>query len=133
MYSRYKRVLGSLLGRPRTQTTEEIFTGIFKSNSWLGKSSVSGSGSDPDQTQTVEAELPKLFQQFNISTLLDIPCGDFSWMSRVDLSELKYVGADIVRELIASNLARYGSDSISFTCTNMMTDRLPRVDLILCR
>ena len=133
MYTWYKRVLGTLWGRPRTPTTEEIFTEIFKTNSWLGKTSVSGSGSDPDQTQNVEVELPKLLRRFNISTLLDIPCGDFSWMRRVDVSEMKYLGADIVQELISLNRARYESESISFTCTNMITDRLPRVDLILCR
>ena len=133
MYTRYKRLLGTLLGRRRTLTTEEIFTEIFKSNSWLGKTSVSGSGSDPDQTQHIEIELPKLFRRLNVSTLLDIPCGDFSWMSRVDLSEIKYLGADIVGELISANATRYGSDNVSFTRTNMITDHLPSVDVILCR
>lgn len=133
MYSRYKRLLGTLLGRPRTMTTEEIFTEIFKTNSWLGKTSVSGSGSDPDQTQHIEVELPKLFRRLTVSTLLDIPCGDFSWMRRVDLSEIKYLGADIVNELISVNATQYGSDNISFTRTNMITDHLPRVDVILCR
>ena len=133
MYSRYKRLLGTLLGRPRTQTTEEIFTEIFKTNSWLGKTSVSGSGSDPDQTQHIEVELPKLFRQLTVSTLLDIPCGDFSWMRRIDLSGIKYLGADIVKELISLNATQYGSDNISFTRTDMITDHLPRVDVILCR
>jgi hypothetical protein len=133
MYTRSKRLLKTLLRRPRTPTTEEIFTEILKTNSWLGKTSVSGSGSDPDQTQTIEVELPKLFRQLNISTLLDVPCGDFSWMRRVDLSDMKYLGADIVKELISVNRARYESENISFTCTNMITDRLPKVDLILCR
>ncbi len=133
MYSRYKRLLGTLLGRPRTRTTEEVFTEIFKTNSWLGKTSVSGSGSDPDQTQHIEVELPKLFRRLNISTLLDIPCGDFSWMRRVDLSGIKYLGADIVKELISANATQYGSDNISFTRANMITDHLPRVDVVLCR
>lgn len=133
MYTRYKRVLRTLLRRPRTPTTEEIFTEILRTNSWQGKSSVSGSGSDPDQTQHIEVELPKLFRRLSISTLLDVPCGDFNWMRRVDLSEMKYLGADIVKELISVNQARYQSESISFTSINMITDRLPRVDLILCR
>ena len=132
MQSRYKRVLGTLLGRPRRPTTEEIFTEIFKTNSWLGRYSVSGSGSDPDQTQNIELELPKLIKRFNISTLLDIPCGDFSWLRRVDLADVKYLGGDIVQELISANSA-YESENVSFTCTNMITDRLPRADLILCR
>jgi hypothetical protein len=133
MYTRYKRVLRTLLRRPRTPTTEEIFTEILRTNQWQGKSSVSGSGSDPDQTQHIEVELPKLFRRLSISTLLDVPCGDFNWMRRVDLAEMNYLGADIVKELISLNLARYQSDRVSFTCLNMITDRLPRVDLILCR
>jgi hypothetical protein len=133
MYTRYKRLFKTLLGRPRAPTTEETFREIVKTNSWLGKSSVSGSGSDPDQTQTIEVELPKLFRRLNISTLLDVPCGDFSWMRRVDFSGMTYFGADIVKELISVNVARYASENISFSCTNMITDRLPKVDLILCR
>jgi hypothetical protein len=99
----------------------------------LGKTSVSGSGSDPDQTRQITLELPKLFRRFDISTILDIPCGDFSWMRNVDLSEMKYAGADIVKKLISLNLARYKSENISFGCMDMLIDRLPRVDLILCR
>jgi hypothetical protein len=36
----------------------------------------------------------------DVKSLLDIPCGDFHWMRRVNLQGLSYVGADIVRELI---------------------------------
>jgi hypothetical protein len=133
MYSRCKRVIKTLLGRPFTPTTEEIFTEIFKTNSWLGRASISGSGSDPDQTRNITAALPNLFRRFDIATVLDIPCGDFSWMSTIDLSGVTYVGADIVKELIALNRARYEAENVAFTCTNMITDRLPRVDLILCR
>jgi hypothetical protein len=133
MYTRSKRAIRALLRKTFPPTTEQIFTEIFQTNSWLGKSSVSGSGSDPDQTANITAEIPKLFRRFNISTVLDIPCGDFHWMRRVDLSEIKYLGADIVKELVALNYAKFHAENISFSYANMITDRLPQVDLILCR
>jgi hypothetical protein len=133
VYTRSRQLIRALLRRPAAPTAEEIFTEIFKTNAFLGKTSVSGTGSDPDQTETVIAELPKLFRRFDISTVLDIPCGDFSWMSCVDLSGIKYLGADIVKELISQNVAKYGSENISFMYRNMIADRLPPSDLILCR
>ena len=133
LYKGYRRVKHALFGPPSRPTTEEVFTGIFETNSWLGKSSVSGPGSDPDQTAKIIAELPNLFRKFNISTVLDIPCGDFNWMRNVDLSGIKYLGADIVKELISLNVAKYKSENISFMYANVITDRLPAVDLILCR
>lgn len=87
----------------RMKSTEVIFTGIFKENYWRGKSSVSGQGSDLEQTKTIVKELPILLKDLKISTMLDIPCGDFFWMKRLDLKGLHYRGADIVGELVERN------------------------------
>ena len=67
------------------------------------------------------------------STILDIPCGDFNWMQNVDLSGIKYIGADIVEEIIKNNKNKYEKDNISFRHMNLIEDTLPQVDLILTR
>jgi hypothetical protein len=110
-----------------------IFSRIYASNTWEGKDSISGPGSDADQTKVVVDELPKLLANFDVRTMLDIPCGDFHWMQSVRLEGLDYIGADIVGELIEKNVQRYQSDSIHFCKLNLIRDRLPTVDLILCR
>ncbi|MGP0591589.1 class I SAM-dependent methyltransferase [Nitrospira sp. T9] len=117
----------------RMKSTEGIFTEIYKENYWRGKSSVSGQGSDLEQTQTIVKELPILLNDLNISTMLDIPCGDFFWMKMVDLKSVHYTGADIVGELVERNQQLYQTDNIVFTKLNLLRSDLPKVDLIFCR
>jgi len=112
---------------------EQKFKNIFKNNSWGGRSSISGRGSDPDQTQFIIKEIPFLFKDISVATVLDIPCGDFHWMRNVDLSGIKYVGADIIEEIIENNKNKYEKENISFQLLDLTKDALPQVDLILIR
>jgi hypothetical protein len=128
----YRLVRDTLSPPPPPPTTEGIFTNIFKENAWMSEHSVSGLGSEPDQTKKLVVELPKLFRQLNISTMLDIPCGDFNWMHKVDLDGIKYLGADIVKDIVQLN-QRYRTPSVDFVCLNLISEPLPEVDLIFCR
>lgn len=92
---------------------EAIFTDIFRNNDWAGAASVSGQGSDLEQTRVVAQVLPELFRELSVRRFLDLPCGDFHWMSRVDLSGVEYLGGDIVRDLVRLNAPRAGERAIS--------------------
>jgi hypothetical protein len=113
--------------------TKEVFTKIKDNNIWGSSESVSGRGSELHQTKILIQELPKLFKNYNIRTIIDIPCGDFNWMSQVDLSTIDYIGADIVDELISENQKRYNSKNINFFALDLITDILPQRDLIFTR
>ena len=89
-----------LLYQLKLKSTEDVFTEIYRSNGWGGKDSISGMGSDAHQTRIITSKLQSLLIDLNISTMLDIPCGDFHWMKSVDLNSIDYTGADIVKELI---------------------------------
>jgi hypothetical protein len=115
------------------RTIEQRFENILKNNSWGGHNSVSGRGSDLDQTEHIIREIPALFKDMGISTILDIPCGDFNWMRNIDLSGIKYIGADIVKEIIKNNKNQYEKNNVSFRHMNLIEDTLPQVDLILIR
>jgi len=117
----------------KSKGTEDVFTDIYQRNKWGGKYSVSGPGSDGHQTRVIACELPALLNEFNISTMLDIPCGDFHWMKSVDLKDINYTGADIVKDLIQGNRESYGRNSIHFQSLNLIKDKLPKVDLVFCR
>src|SRR4051794_14532620 len=67
----------------RSGNTRDIFTKIYRNNWFNGRNSVSGPGSEIEQTRVLIEELPRLFADLDISTLLDIPCGDFHWMNNV--------------------------------------------------
>lgn len=111
----------------------DIFTDIYRNNTFGGKDSISGPGSDAHQTRVIASELPMLLRALNTTTMLDLPCGDFHWMKNVDLSNTAYTGADIVQELIQKNNENYARNGVRFHCLNLIKDKLPKVDLILCR
>ncbi|MBM4069886.1 MAG: class I SAM-dependent methyltransferase [Planctomycetes bacterium] len=117
---------------PARASAAEIFTDIYERNGWRGKESVSGTGSDPEQTRRLIAVLPELFRDFGIRSILDAPCGDFSWMRHVDLGNIAYLGGDIVDDLIVRNQA-HAREGVAFRRIDLLNDVLPAVDLILCR
>ena len=66
--------------------------------------------------------------------MLDLPCGDFGWLSTVPL-DLDYTGGDIVAALVASNEERFGGPGSRrrFLRLDLTADPLPRADVVLCR
>lgn len=109
-----------------------VFRAKFATNAWGGIESRSGTGSDAEQTRVLVAELPQLFRTLGVGSILDIPCGDFHWMREVDLAGVRYVGADIVPEVVAGN-QRLARDGVRFFCLDLLRSRLPRADLVLVR
>jgi hypothetical protein len=101
----------------RTGTTEERFTKIYKWNFWRAAESVSGPGSSLNDTETLRKQLPVIFRQFDIKSVVDAPCGDFRWMQLVVKdNDITYTGGDIVKPMIEKNQATFGSDLFaSFT------------------
>lgn len=113
--------------------SQDIFTFYYRENFWEGKESVSGPGSDYEQTKYLIPELQKLLNNLNIKSILDVPCGDFNWMKRLDLSDIEYIGGDIVIDLIKNNNRIYRKNNISFEVIDIVNDKLPKVDLIMVR
>jgi hypothetical protein len=54
-------------------------------------------------------------------------------MAGVDLSHVSYIGADLVPDIIASNVAHHSKPGRSFVCLDLTASALPAVDLLLCR
>lgn len=117
---------------------KEYFTNIYLRNQWGGKESRSGKGSDLENTAVIRSELIKLINELKIENILDAPCGDVNWISLIwnSLKIKKYIGADIVSELITKNNSCYANNNpyiISFNCIDIIQDNIPNVDLILSR
>lgn len=128
-----KRANERRAARMGEMTPKEVFTEIFEKNLWGDTSSVSGTGSDLTQTSHLQHVLRGAFDKHQIRSLLDIPCGDFFWMQRVDLEGIDYIGADIVDQLIAENTQRHAKAGVRFTSLDLLKDSLPDVDAILVR
>lgn len=111
---------------------ERIFTRYYQINRWGDDESVSGAGSNLQQTAEVRRVLPGLLAELGVQSLLDVPCGDFNWLKLVPL-DVDYIGGDIVAELVARNEAEYGNERRRFLRLDLLEDALPVVDLIFCR
>lgn len=115
------------------KSNREIFTEAYLNNLWGAVESRSGRGSNLAQTKTVREQLPVLLEQLKVERVLDAACGDFHWMRELSLNVKKYIGGDIVRELIEDNIEKYEDDSRSFIVLDITKDPIPTVDLIVCR
>ena len=107
-----------------------IFYQKYIQNSWKSKESVSGTGSELEITKVLREGLKTLVDKYNIKSMLDAPCGDFNWMKEFDLSNIEYIGGDIIYQLIEENKNKYDLD---FRVLDVTSDILPEVDLILVR
>ena len=116
----------------KTQSREEIFTKIYKKHYWGGHSR-SGPGSDLSQTKTIRNQLPKVFRNLGVSSVLDAPCGDHHWAKEMNLDFLDYTGVDIVQDIIETNIKKYAQTKKKFVHLDICKDNLPKADLILCR
>jgi SAM-dependent methyltransferase len=94
--------------------------------------SVSGAAATLEETAALREALPRIVERRSVTSVLDIPCGDFHWMQHVAL-DADYTGADVVPEIVAANQARHGGNRRRFVLLDATRDPLPSVDLILCR
>lgn len=136
LYKKISRSRGSLENiylRYFSGTNEDIFRKIYLNNAWGDNYSISGTGSNFIQTKKIIDELPIIFKKYKIKKILDLPCGDHFWMSNVNLKEVKYLGADILPELIKTNNIKYGKNNINFKTLDLINSDLPDSDLIFCR
>jgi SAM-dependent methyltransferase len=117
----------------RRPSLTNVFSEIYHTNAWQDPESVSGRGSTLARTKVIMSQLPSLLQELNSETLLDAACGDFNWMRHVDLGGVKYIGVDVVPDLIARNRQFYEGQGRAFALLDITRDALPTADAILCR
>ena len=112
---------------------QERFERIYHTNLWSDPETRSGTGSSLDSTRILREKLPRALRQLNTRVLLDIPCGDFTWMERVDLDGIEYIGGDIVRSIVEANQQERTGQGRRFVELDLTRDLLPQADVLLCR
>lgn len=110
-----------------------VFSRIYEKNLWGDSESRSGRGSTLARTAVIRAALPALLEGVGAQSMLDAACGDFNWMARVDLGGVRYVGVDVVPDLVERNRRLYGCEGRDFILADITRDPLPEVDVVLCR
>lgn len=110
-----------------------VFSRIYRDNVWQNPESRSGRCSTVEGTAIVRERLPGMLARIGARTMLDAPCGDFNWMRHVDLGVERYIGADVVPDLIAVNKEKYARPGREFRTIDITRDPIPPVDVIFCR
>lgn len=115
----------------------DIFTNIYKTNTWGSSESHSGLGSTVQYTEKIRTELISIIKHFNIKNMIDTSCGDWNWMKLIQNQLPHYIGIDIVTEIIEQNQNNYSNDKTLFVnnhCLDYMSKLDDKsVDLIFCR
>ena len=136
VYDAIRKARGKSLGHLQHDRLEDRFETIYRTGHWtLGDpgNPGSGAGSSLAVTNELRNELPHMLKRIETRTLLDVGCGDFTWMKEVDLSGYDYIGADIVASVAANNNSLYGTENIRFMSANATCDELPDADTVIIR
>lgn len=127
-----------LRGRPTDHVTgarRDRFSHLYDTKLWVdGRDDAppSGYGSSLEATTSIRESLPRLLSDLGVKSLLDLGCGDFTWMREIDLP-CPYIGADIVPSLVDDLSKRFGNERRLFLTVDACEDALPEADAILCR
>lgn len=117
-------------------SVKAVFTQTYEQHIWGGTADeyVSGSGSSESQAAGYAAVVKPCIAKWNISTLVDLGCGDFTvGKALTSGGGLRYIGIDVVDGLIRKNQTAYGGGHAVFLCLDMLRDPLPDGDLCLIR
>lgn len=109
------------------------FSQIYQSGLWQDGDQaqpLSGRGSSLEATSAIRESLPKVLNDLGSKTILDVGCGDLTWMRTLALTG-DYIGVDIVPSVIEAN--RQAMPASQFLCLDAVTDELPDADTVICR
>lgn len=109
------------------------FTRHYERKDWHEPETASGRGSSLHRTAAIRRDLPALFAELAVRSVVDAGCGDFNWFGTVEVELDSYLGIEVVERLVAMNRSRYGTARRQFVSLDIIRDRLPRADLVLCR
>lgn len=112
---------------------EDVFSAIHRRNLWGSAESTSGPGSTLARAADFVPAVVDLLRTLKTSVLLDAPCGEFTWASTLADAVDRYIGVDIVGEVVARNQLIAAGPARSFVRLDLASDALPQSDLILCR
>ncbi len=119
------------------QTLKNAFKEAANKNYWSNADSLSGPGSNMEQTRIIRKAIPALLQKYSIKSVLDAPCGDMFWMKTIlpelESSGIQYYGADIVEGLIEKHRSIYKNFNTLFHTIDLTKGTIPKVDLIFTR
>jgi hypothetical protein len=130
----YAKRKGFLVPYEDNDDPRVIFGRIYSAGGWVHSSaqeSRSGLGSSMVATSGLFEEIHNAMRKFECRSLVDVGCGDWNWMSRENIL-VDYTGIDVVPSVIGNN-AKHSRDNIRFLVCDVVKERPPEADMVLCR
>lgn len=111
-----------------------IFNDYFKRRFWGNASGSSGPNSAHELTPILRQNLQQLLKEYKIHHIVDAGCGDANLIKYLDMSGITYVGVECVPALTELNQTHFKNHSLfSFQTVDVVTEKLPDTQLIICR
>jgi SAM-dependent methyltransferase len=113
-----------------------IFEHIYRMRIWgtaEGEKYFSGEGSIEDVVKPYNDFVGAYIKQHQITSVVDLGCGDFRASRMIDLGDASYIGVDVVKDVIRINSQKYQSQRTRFLCLDIIHDELPEAELCLIK
>lgn len=133
---RRKALIGTMRKSFCRLSLQETFSRIYRDKLWgedLSSPWFSGSGSIGGAREAYQEFVRCFIKQRGITSVVDLGCGDFRIGAPIARLVNRYVGVDIVPDLIDYLQARFGSSTTEFRCLDIVNDDLPEGELCLVR
>ena len=126
-----------VLETDENRSIREVMNGIYVEKRWGGRNHdfYSGMGSHASKIVVPYVKcISKFLKTFeNKPIVCDLGCGDFNVGKQLVHHASKYIGVDIVEELIKRNQEKFEQEQLEFRCLNIVDDELPVADCVLLR
>ncbi len=110
------------------------FSTIYSLNLWNNNEiSIprSGPGSSLDNAADTIFFINNIVNKYDIKSVVDLGCGDLTWMNRTLAFKKDYIGIDISEEIIELNQKNYTDKT--FMVKSIIIDDIPKADLFIIR
>ena len=118
-------------------STKEVMGLIYKNKLWGGSAHDFYSGAGSHALKVVDPYVERMVEWLNTFPekliVCDLGCGDFNVGSQLVQHTKKYIGIDIVDELIQRNKQLFQKENLEFHCINIINEDVPDADCVLIR
>ncbi|HSX13489.1 MAG TPA: class I SAM-dependent methyltransferase [Chlamydiales bacterium] len=127
-----------LVGKINAQENEyeKIFTWIYDTGQWgfndEGRG-YSGDGSTVREAKPYMDFLRDFLRTHQIESVIDIGCGDWTFSQHLDWRNIHYLGVDVVKSVIESDIEKFSKPNITFMQADILSTSLPSADLLICK
>lgn len=88
---------------------------------------------EKSSTIAYRIQLQRLLKEKQITSVVDLGCGDWQFSKMLNWSGIHYIGVDVIPTVVQRNNELYGTPLIQFVHLDATKDDLPAADLLICK